>query len=88
MVDRDDLPAPRRGRFTGRAVQPLRRPQRRAAPGTAYGAGEDPALSSAVSSWRKMRISRSLAAVLRATNRRQPDTVTEISYSSRKQHGP
>ena len=30
--------------------------------------------------WRKMRISRSLAAALRASNRSQPITVTEIRW--------
>jgi len=38
---------------------------------------------STVASWRRTRISMSLAAALRASNLSQPNTVTEIRYSSR-----
>jgi hypothetical protein len=45
-----------------------------------------------MTSWRKIRISMSLAAVLRASNPSQPNTVTEIKYSSLNStaldHGP
>jgi hypothetical protein len=36
-----------------------------------------------VTSWRRIKISMSLAAVLRASNPSQPNTVTQIRYSSR-----
>lgn len=36
-----------------------------------------------VTSWRRIRISMSLAAALRASNSSQPNTVTAIRYSSR-----
>ena len=41
------------------------------------------ALRSTMTSWRRISISMSLAAVLRASNLSQPKIVTEIKYSSR-----